>query len=49
VHVTRPGGPAGAAAIALAAQRQLTESIGGAYHQQGSPVSGMVKHASVQY
>ena len=33
VHVTRPGGPAGAAAIALAAQRQLTESIGGTYHQ----------------
>ena len=32
VHVTRPGGPA-AAAIALAAQRQLTESIGGTYHQ----------------
>jgi two-component system sensor histidine kinase KdpD len=33
VHVTRPGGPAGAGAIALAAQRQLTESIGGIYHQ----------------
>ena len=33
VHVTRPGGPAAAAAIALAAQRQLTESIGGTYHQ----------------
>ena len=33
VHVTRPGGPAGAAAIALAAQRQLTESIGGTYQQ----------------
>jgi two-component system sensor histidine kinase KdpD len=33
VHVTRPGGPADAAAIALAAQRQLTESIGGTYHQ----------------
>jgi two-component system, OmpR family, sensor histidine kinase KdpD len=33
VHVTRPGGPAGAAAIALAAQRQLTESIGGTFHQ----------------
>jgi two-component system sensor histidine kinase KdpD len=33
VHVTRPGGPAGTAAIALAGQRQLTESIGGTYHQ----------------
>jgi hypothetical protein len=33
VHITRPGGPAGAVAIALAAQRQLTESIGGTYHQ----------------
>jgi two-component system, OmpR family, sensor histidine kinase KdpD len=33
VHVARPGGPAGAAAIALAAQRQLTESIGGTYQQ----------------
>jgi two-component system, OmpR family, sensor histidine kinase KdpD len=33
VHVTRPGGPADAAAIALAAQRQLTESIGGTYQQ----------------
>jgi two-component system sensor histidine kinase KdpD len=33
VHVTRPGGPVGAAAIALAAQRQLTESIGGTYQQ----------------
>jgi two-component system sensor histidine kinase KdpD len=31
VHIIRPGGPAGAAA--LAAQRQLTESIGGTYHQ----------------
>jgi K+-sensing histidine kinase KdpD len=33
VHVARPGGPADAAAIALAAQRRLTESIGGTYHQ----------------
>jgi two-component system, OmpR family, sensor histidine kinase KdpD len=33
VHVTRPGGPAGAAVLALAAQRQLTESIGGTYQQ----------------
>jgi two-component system sensor histidine kinase KdpD len=33
VHVTRPGGPGDAAASALAAQRQLTESIGGTYHQ----------------
>jgi len=33
VHVTRPGGPAGDAAVALAAQRQLTESIGGTYQQ----------------
>jgi two-component system sensor histidine kinase KdpD len=33
VHVARPGGPAGTAAIALAGQRQLTESIGGTYHQ----------------
>jgi two-component system sensor histidine kinase KdpD len=33
VHVTRPGGPVGAAASALAAQRQLTESIGGTYQQ----------------
>jgi two-component system, OmpR family, sensor histidine kinase KdpD len=32
VHITRPGGPAGAAA-ALAAQRRLTVSIGGTYHQ----------------
>ena len=31
VHITRPGAPAVAAA--LAAQRQLTESIGGTYHQ----------------
>ena len=28
-----PAGPADAAAIALAAQRRLTESIGGTYHQ----------------
>jgi two-component system sensor histidine kinase KdpD len=33
VHVARPGGPVGAAASALAAQRQLTESIGGTYQQ----------------
>jgi two-component system sensor histidine kinase KdpD len=34
VHITGRGGPArGAAAAALAAQRQLTESIGGTYHQ----------------
>jgi two-component system sensor histidine kinase KdpD len=33
VHITRPGAPAGAVAAALAAQRQLTESIGGTYHQ----------------
>ena len=33
VHITRPGAPAGAVAAALAAQRQLTESIGGSYHQ----------------
>jgi two-component system, OmpR family, sensor histidine kinase KdpD len=31
VHIVRPGRPVGAAA--LAAQRQLTESIGGTYHQ----------------
>jgi two-component system sensor histidine kinase KdpD len=31
VHVTRPDGPA--AGIALAGRRQLTESIGGTYHQ----------------
>jgi two-component system sensor histidine kinase KdpD len=37
VHVTRPGGPAGAAARALAAQRQLTESIGGTYQQLADP------------
>jgi two-component system, OmpR family, sensor histidine kinase KdpD len=30
VHIIRPGAPVGAA---LAAQRQLTESIGGTYHQ----------------
>ena len=33
VHITRSGAPAGAVAVALAAQRQLTESIGGTYHQ----------------
>src|SRR5690349_19101179 len=33
VHVARPGGPVDAAAIALKAQRRLTESIGGTYHQ----------------
>jgi two-component system sensor histidine kinase KdpD len=33
VHVTRPGGQARAAAAAIAAQRQLTESLGGTYHQ----------------
>ena len=33
VHITRPGASAFAAAAALAAQRQLTESIGGTYHQ----------------
>jgi two-component system sensor histidine kinase KdpD len=33
VHITRPGVPAVAVAGALAAQRQLTESIGGTYHQ----------------
>ena len=33
MHVTRPGGPGDAAAIVLAAQRRLTESIGGTYHQ----------------
>ena len=32
VHITRPGAPADAGAVALAAQRQLTESIGGTYH-----------------
>jgi two-component system sensor histidine kinase KdpD len=37
VHVTRPSGPAAAAAIALAAQRQLTESIGGTSHQLADP------------
>jgi two-component system, OmpR family, sensor histidine kinase KdpD len=33
VHVTRPGGRARAAAAALTAQRQLTETIGGTYHE----------------
>ena len=36
VHITRPGGPARAAA-ALTAQRQLTESIGGTFHQLPDP------------
>jgi two-component system sensor histidine kinase KdpD len=33
VHATGPGGPAGARRAALAAQRLLTESLGGTYHQ----------------
>ena len=33
VHVTRPGGRTRAAAAATGAQRQLTESLGGTYHQ----------------
>ena len=33
VHAARPGGPAAAARAALAEQRQLTESLGGSYHQ----------------
>jgi len=33
VHITRPGGPISPVAAALAAQRQLAESIGGTYYQ----------------
>jgi two-component system sensor histidine kinase KdpD len=33
VHVTRPGGRAAALTAGLVAQRQLTESLGGTYHQ----------------
>jgi two-component system sensor histidine kinase KdpD len=33
VHITRPGGPAAAVSAGLVAQRQLTESLGGSYHQ----------------
>jgi two-component system sensor histidine kinase KdpD len=38
VHAARPGGPAAAGrAAALAAQRQLTVSLGGTYHQLADP------------
>jgi two-component system sensor histidine kinase KdpD len=33
VHAARPGGPAAAGRAALAAQRRLTEALGGTYHQ----------------
>jgi two-component system, OmpR family, sensor histidine kinase KdpD len=33
VHAAGPGGPAGRGRAALAAQRQLTRSLGGTYHQ----------------
>ena len=33
VHITRPGGRAAALTAGLVAQRQLTESLGGTYHQ----------------
>ena len=33
VHAARPGRPAGSGRAVLAAQRQLTESVGGTYHQ----------------
>ena len=37
VHVARPAGPAAAGRAALAAQRQLTVSLGGTYHQLADP------------
>jgi two-component system sensor histidine kinase KdpD len=37
VHAARPGGPAAAGRAALAAQRQLTVSLGGTYHQLADP------------
>ena len=37
VHAARPGGPAAAGRPALAAQRQLTVSLGGSYHQLADP------------
>jgi two-component system sensor histidine kinase KdpD len=33
VHAARPGRPAGSSRAVLAAQRRLTESVGGTYHQ----------------
>jgi two-component system sensor histidine kinase KdpD len=37
VHAARPAGPAAAGRAALAAQRQLTVSLGGTYHQLADP------------
>jgi len=37
VHAARPAGPTAAAHAALAAQRQLTVSLGGTYHQLADP------------
>jgi two-component system sensor histidine kinase KdpD len=37
VHAARPAGPTAAARAALAAQRQLTVSLGGTYHQLADP------------
>ena len=37
VHAARPAGPATAGRAALAAQRQLTVSLGGTYHQLADP------------
>ena len=37
MHATRPAGPTVAGCASLAAQRQLTISLGGTYHQLAGP------------